>query len=276
MYHISNLVLLAIRKLILVFSIVILLFSSYLLLSLVFNLPTNFRTGPSSSTSIGDFNAGMPLKTLLSVIILDSSIYNIYTEGASQEVFHPNPLIGAMVPRDTTRTPIYSDTIRVKYHQLEEYDSTVRPINIATLTLNEATVYVRPKDYWHKMALGLPSILHYMMLGFIGLQMYRVLTAIHKSKFFDRRNYRIVASIGWALIVYNAIVYVLEKFQYSTREVYADFTSTIPKYRMLFDLRGQFDTNVSIPWLIVAAVILAIAHAFRVGYSLQKKERLTI
>lgn len=275
MEHLNYLLFRAMQGLILIMSIIILILGSYLLLAIVFDLPTTFKTGPSSSTSIGDFSAGMPVKARLSVSIPDSSIYNQYSNESSQQVFHPAPSLNRPM-RLTTMIPIYTDTLRVKYHQGQEYDSTIHPINIATLALNEATVYVRPKNYWHKLALALPNVLFYLTIGFIGMQMFRLLTGIYYRRFFEKRNYRIVSYIGWAVILYNVVAYVLGKFQYSTPYVYADFTSTVPVSRRLFGIQAELETNFSIPWLIVAAVILGIARAFRRGYSLQKKEHLTI
>ena len=274
MSHIKFWLFQIVRGLILLFSLLCILQSIYLIVAIAFNLPTTFKTGPGSHWSIAQYEVGMPIKASFWVHIPDSSVVYKYANGGGGYAWYPGP--NKFPPFKDDRIPLESHMIRVKYDQGEEFDKSIKPLNIATVELNEATVFVRPKNLLQKFLFGLPPTLYILMLGLIGFQIFRLLTSIYSKRFFEKRNYLRLASIGWMMIGYNIIVYVLESIQQRSQWVMASFESTIPDYRMPFQLSGSLQSSVSFQMLILGLIILAFASAFRIGYHLQKDQRLTV
>src|SRR5687767_12205658 len=130
MYHVTTWLFWFVRGIILVFGIFALTYSSYLLLAITFDLPTSFKSGPGRWWTVGDFNLGMPVKANLYVSIPDSTITHNYQDGNASYTYYPG--IPNIQPKDD-RVPVNTDSIWVKYHQYQEFDKSIRPLNIATL-----------------------------------------------------------------------------------------------------------------------------------------------
>ena len=276
MYQINHWLFQFVRWTVLLFSIACLLFSTYLLFAIAFNLPVTFKPGKSRwTTSLADYHLGIPVKAKLFISIPHTSVSLSYNIPGQHSYFAKAPLDNPLFKKDEI-VSVYTDTIRAKFHQNEQYDNSIQPLNIAAVQLNEGTVFVRPRNFTQKLAFGLSPILKVMMMGLIGLQLFRLLTLIEKRKFFEGPHYRIVASIGWILIGYNASVFILERMQRSSDQVYTTFDSTIANYRLPFQLSGTLQSSVSLQMLIVAIVVLAFARAFQKGYYLQKDQHLTV
>ncbi len=260
------------RGLILLFSFIYIIQGTYLALAISFNWPTIFNTGPGKYLSVAQYDLGMPVKADFWIKIPDSSALLKNSDGSGVIAWYPGPVKLPQVQNDRIET----NMIRVKYHQGEEFDKSIKPLKIATVELNEGTVFVRPKNGAQKFLFGLPPILYMMMLGLIGFQVFRLLTAIYKKTFFEKRNYLRLASIGWLIIGYNVIAYVLEILQNRSQWVDASFESTIPDYRMPFELQGSLQSSINLQMLLLAGIILAFARAFQIGYHLQKDQSLTV
>ena len=93
---------------------------------------------------------------------------------------------------------------------------------------------------------------------------------------FQKKNRLRLQNIGWAILILQGAYFVVEFKQPLVNYFEVSYTATIPAYRSNFDFHADPVKPFSIMWLLIGALVLVLASAFRDGEILQEDKDLTI
>ena len=270
-------VIFAVARFGLIISIIVYSLSAIMsIITVTFNLSGEFRLGKNSWTRFSEFGPGIPFHATTTVQIPDSSI--VTERAGARSLYNYYSLIHS--PEQTAEAlsldaANYSDKIRSDFKIFAGLSESkdIRPLGAR---LDGVVVYLQPSKFGDKMLLSLPRILPLLLIAFCSWQLLQLVRAIHSGVSFTQSSPKRIATIGWAILFTALLLFILDLLQNSVTTIWLNFTSTIPKYRLPFQLSVYKGGFSQLEWLFAGAIILLVAKAFRHGNQLQKYEDETI
>ena len=246
------------------------------IITVSFNLSGNFSLGKNRWIRLSEFGPGIPLHATLGAEIPDS---NIVSEKAGARSLY-NYYSADQVPQQTSKhesldAADYSDKISSDF-KIYNYRSESKDIKLLGAKLDTAIFYVQPKKFWDRLVLSLPRILPLLLIAFCSWQLLQLVRAIHSGSAFTQSSPQRIARIGWAILVTALLLFILDLLPNTVNTIFFDFSSTIPNYRMPFQLTAYKEGFSELEWVFAGAVVLLVAKAFSYGNQLQKYEDATI
>ena len=246
------------------------------IITVSFNLSGNFSLGKNRWIRLSEFGPGIPLHATLDAAIPDSSIVSEKAGARSLYNYYSADHVSQQTSKHVSLDAAgYSDKIssdfRIYNNRAESND-----IKLLGVKLNKAIFYLQPKKFRDRLVLSLPRILPLLLIAFCSWQLLQLVRAIHSGSAFTQSSPQRIARIGWAMLVTALLLFVLNLLQSNVNTIFFDFSSTIPNYRMPFELTAHKEGFSELEWVFAGAVILLVAKAFSYGNQLQKYEDSTI
>jgi hypothetical protein len=246
------------------------------IITVSFNLSGKLWLNKKTWMRFSEFGPGIPFHATTTNPIPDSSIviemagaralYNYYS------VIHAPEQRGEQISLDAAN---YSDKIQSDF-KIFAGRSESKDIRSIGARLDGVVVYLQPNRFRDKMVLSLPRILPLLLIAFCSWQLLQLVRAIHSGVSFTQSSPKRIASIGWAILLTALLLFILDLLQNSVTTIWLNFSSTIPKYRMPFEVSAYKEGFSELEWLFAGAIILLVAKAFSYGNQLQKYEDQTI
>jgi len=269
MKRIDWLLFLVSRRTMMLVSILFFLFGSLMLISAFSGLPKVFHDGTLFLT-VRDFQKEIPVDGHMWVNYPDSSIAVEAKTGRRVVNFQTQFALFEEDKKDLELSNVYKDTIRTTI-------SEGKPgWKVKRLDVRSGVFYVEPSGLAQRLLLGTTGILICFVTGFCLWQLSKILKALASRDFFAEHIHRRIVMIGWAIIAFQLISILIHIINYPFRSVRLEVSSSIPNYRTPYDIAGLPATDFSFTWLIVGAMILLFARAFKQGQVLQKDRDLQI
>jgi len=248
----------------------------FAIITVSFNLSGKLWLNKNTWMRISEFGPGIPYHASLTLTIPDSSIVSEIAGASSLYNYYSLDLApeqtGKQISLDAAN---YSDKILTDF---KVYDGSSESKDIKSIgaRLEKAVFHLQPSKFSDRIILSLPRILPYLLIAFCSWQLLQLVRAIHSGISFTESSSKRIAIIGWAIVVTALLLFILDLLQNSVSTISIDFSSTIPHYRMPFQVTAYKEGFSQLEWLFAGAIILLVAKAFSYGNQLQKYEDATI
>ena len=242
------------------------------IITVTFNLNGQIRLTKKSWTRLSEFGPGIPFHATLNAPIPDSSIVTEKGGGRALHNYYPEGRATGSLLFDSAD---YSDKILADF-KVRNTQSESKDFKVSSANLTTAVFYVQPNKFWDRILLSIPRILPLLLIAFCAWQLLQLIRAIDSGTSFTQSSPKRIAGIGWAILFTGLILFILDILQNSLASISLSFSSTIPNYRVPFDATAYKEGFPIFNWLVIGAIILIVAKAFKYGNQLQKYEDLTV
>ncbi len=249
-----------------------------ILLCALFNLKPFYRSASSSgSWGIGltDFEKGIPVRVVFNHNLSDTSFYAETSDNRDGSYETGDPFITYQGKSffDSLISPraIYRDTITTTYLAHNIFDNA---FSINGGSIQKGIINIQTQDVWFRLRLLFPLFITVLVSAYCMWQIAFLLQSITKEAAFESINFKRLRSVGWAIIVYQLVLFFVTSYHYMSFQI--SFASSIPHYRSPITLSADTDSDFSVSWLLMGTAILILALAFKRGAELQQEQALTI
>ena len=233
-----------------------------------------------SKLGMVDFERGVPVPVrFMSGYLPDSTFYGQSSHGSwSYSGSYSKSAMNGM-SLDSINAGTHVDTVATEFkiwHGQSITDNTRDlPAHIKDGYVLSGILHIETHKKGWRLLLVLPMILSFSLFAFGARQLARLLRAILSGAAFTDSNYRRLRNIGWGIIAWQSILFILQAVFFNWT-VLINFNSTTPDFHSPFSFSVAYQYDLSFYWVIAGSMLLILAYAFRKGNQLQKEQDLTV
>lgn len=149
-------------------------------------------------------------------------------------------------------------------------------IAVNEVLMNRAVLHLQPKNFWHRLYFMYPGILNSFVASFCFWFLALFVSNIQEGGAFTKRNGLRLQRVGWAILGLQALYYIQRVTPTLIDDFYLEYPTMSRFSSSDFWFRASPESEFSVTWALIGALILVVASAFRDGEMLQEEKNLTI
>jgi hypothetical protein len=265
----------ALKKLLLALSVLFALVGFGILSIVVFNVRPYVNIS-GGQLGLLDYAHGIPVEATTNLKIADTSIKTYYRNGWSLTSLPRDRMDNWTSKVHKLPPPEKSDSIFAHYGLLSLNGEAIKHVAISGIEVDQAKFYLQTEKLAYKLYYAYPNILNFLVGSYCFWLLAQFVSAIQKGWSFTKKNRLRLQSIGWVLLILQAVYFSVEFMPPLINYFDVSYTATIPGYRSNFDFHADPVKPFSMMWLLIGALILVVAGAFRDGEMLQEDKDLIV